>query len=169
MSFPVVAIAIFKLSDLLPVYWPDVRSNKFPGAMNKKQFLQRYQRALLDENVLELVLVGRFRACPQHRTLSTSRWDELCWSWYTWSVKQAIQLRLKPDNMATIKKHNNGRVAKKKTDHWENKWPEQRGLRCTSHSCWKPANHSGPWCFIRFCITTQPYPLIKTSYAVKTL
>ena len=114
MSFPVVAIAIFKLSDLLPVYWPDVRSNKFPGAMNKKQFLQRYQRALLDENVLELVLVGRFRACPQHRTLSTSRWDELCWSWYTWSVKQAIQLRLKPDNMATIKKHNNGRVAKKK-------------------------------------------------------
>ena len=29
-----------------------------------------------------------------------------------------------------------------KVDHWENNSPEQRGSKCTNHSCWKPTNHS---------------------------
>ena len=91
----------------------------------------------------------RFRAHPQHRTLST--FDEVKFidcdpHWYTHRVKEVIHIRLHPHNinrdsgieipeawMPTIKKHNNWRAAKKrtaeKTTHWNS---EDRNAEITA-------------------------------------
>ena len=93
--------------------------------------------------------LGRFRARSQHRTLSL--WDEVKFvdrdpHWYTRMVKEAIHIRLHPDNinwdsgneipeawMPTMKKHNNRRATKKRaTEGAANRNSEDRNALITA-------------------------------------
>ena len=113
-----------------------------------------------------------------HNTRHYALWDEVksidCDPhWYICRVNQVIHLRLRPNNisrdsgieipeawMPTIRKHNNRSAAKKWTAQGK---AHQRWSKRTNHSCWTPTNHSGALCFARFCVTSPPHCLMKTS------
>ena len=116
-----------------------------------------------------------------HNTGHKSLWNEVKFidrdpHYYTRRVKEAIHIRLHPDNinrdsgieileawMPTIKKHNNRRAVRQRTAEGANHWVKQRGSKCTNQRCWKPTNHSTASCFIRSPMTSRPHRLKKTS------
>ena len=96
--------------------------------------------------------------------------------YYTRRVKEAIHIRLHPDNinrdsrieipeawMPTIKKHNNKRAVRQWTAEEAKHWVKQQGSKCTNQSCWKTTNHSRASCFTRSRMTSRPHRLKKTS------
>ena len=89
--------------------------------------------------------------------------------YYTRRVKEAIHIRLNPDNinwesgkeipeawMPTIKKQNNRRAVRQWTAEGANHWMNEQGSKCTNQSCWKTTNHSRASCFIRPRTTSRP-------------
>ena len=116
-----------------------------------------------------------------HNTGPKPLWNEVKFIdrdpfYYTRRVKEAIHIRLHPDNinrdsgieileawMPTIKKHNNRRAVRQRTAEGANHWVKQQGSKCTNQSCWKTTSHSRASCFIRSRMTSRPHRLKKTS------
>ena len=116
-----------------------------------------------------------------HNTGHKPLWNEVKFIdrdpyYYTRKVKEAIHLRLHPDNinrdsgieipeawMPTIKKHNNRKAVRQRTVEGENHWVKQQGSKCTNQRFWKTTHHSRASCFVRSHMTCRSHLLKKTN------
>ena len=96
--------------------------------------------------------------------------------YYTRRVKEAIHIRLHPNNinsnsgieipeawMPTTKKHNNRRAMRQRTAKGANHWVNSKDWNAPIRAVEKTTNHSRASCFITSRMTSQPHGLKKTS------
>ena len=116
-----------------------------------------------------------------HNTGPKPLWNEVKFIdrdpfYYTRRVKEAIHIRLHPDNinrdsgieileawMPTIKKHNNRRAVRQRTAEGANHWVNSKDRNAPIRAVEKTTNHSRASCFIRSRMTSRPHRLKKTS------